>query len=59
LAYGYEIKLENLLPVKAAVTLHDQFPVARRFRRHLIKHGEVTRHRHRNGRHANTYTVRP
>jgi uncharacterized protein (TIGR02231 family) len=29
LAFGYEIKLENLLPVKANLTLHDQFPVPR------------------------------
>jgi uncharacterized protein (TIGR02231 family) len=27
--FGYEIKLENLLPVKASLTLHDQFPVPR------------------------------
>jgi uncharacterized protein (TIGR02231 family) len=29
LAFGYEINLENLLPVKASLTLHDQFPVPR------------------------------
>ncbi|MBN1955682.1 MAG: mucoidy inhibitor MuiA family protein [Anaerolineae bacterium] len=29
LRYGYEIELENLLPVEAQVTLHDQFPVSR------------------------------
>ena len=29
LAFGYEIKLENLLSVKASLTLHDQYPVAR------------------------------
>jgi uncharacterized protein (TIGR02231 family) len=29
MAFGYEIKLENLLPVKASLTLHDQFPVQR------------------------------
>jgi len=29
LGFGYEIKLENLLPVKASLTLHDQFPVPR------------------------------
>jgi len=29
LVFGYEIKLENLLPVKANLTLHDQFPVPR------------------------------
>ncbi|MGE5222154.1 MAG: mucoidy inhibitor MuiA family protein [Omnitrophica WOR_2 bacterium] len=27
--YGYEIKLENLLPVPATVVLHDQIPVGR------------------------------
>ena len=27
--YAYEIRLENLLPVQAALTLHDQIPVAR------------------------------
>jgi uncharacterized protein (TIGR02231 family) len=27
--FGYEIKLENLLPVKTNLTLHDQFPVPR------------------------------
>jgi uncharacterized protein (TIGR02231 family) len=27
--FGYEIKLENLLPNKASLTLHDQFPVPR------------------------------
>ncbi len=29
LVYGYEIKLKNLLPVEASVTLHDQVPVPR------------------------------
>ena len=29
LRYGYEITLENLLPVEAKVTLHDQIPVPR------------------------------
>jgi uncharacterized protein (TIGR02231 family) len=29
LAYGYEIKLENLLPITANLTLHDQIPVPR------------------------------
>ena len=29
MAFGYEITLENLLPVKASLTLHDQFPVQR------------------------------
>ena len=29
LRYGYEIELENLLPVEAKVTLHDQIPVPR------------------------------
>jgi uncharacterized protein (TIGR02231 family) len=29
IAYGYEIKLENLLPVAARLSLHDQFPVSR------------------------------
>jgi uncharacterized protein (TIGR02231 family) len=29
LAFAYEIKLENLLPVKASLTLHDQIPVSR------------------------------
>jgi uncharacterized protein (TIGR02231 family) len=29
LRYGYEIRLENLLPFEAKVTLHDQFPVSR------------------------------
>ena len=29
LVFGYEIKLENLLPVKASLTLHDQYPVPR------------------------------
>lgn len=27
--YGYEIELENLLPIQAKITLHDQIPVAR------------------------------
>ena len=29
LVIGYEIKLENLLPFAASLTLHDQFPVSR------------------------------
>lgn len=29
LVVGYEIKLENLLPFAASLTLHDQFPVSR------------------------------
>ena len=29
LVYGYEIKLENLLPFSARLTIHDQFPVSR------------------------------
>ena len=29
LRYGYEIRLENLLPTEARVTLHDQIPVPR------------------------------
>jgi hypothetical protein len=29
MAFAYEIRLENLLPVKANLTLHDQFPVQR------------------------------
>jgi uncharacterized protein (TIGR02231 family) len=29
LHYGYEVVLENLLPVEAQVSLHDQFPVSR------------------------------
>jgi len=29
LRYGYEITLENLLPVEASITLHDQLPVPR------------------------------
>jgi len=29
LVYGYEIRVENLLPVKAGLQLHDQIPVAR------------------------------
>lgn len=29
LRYGYEIRLENLLPTEAQVTLHDQIPVPR------------------------------
>ncbi|HIP96160.1 MAG TPA: mucoidy inhibitor MuiA family protein [Anaerolineae bacterium] len=29
LRYGYEITLENLLPVEAKITLHDQIPVPR------------------------------
>ena len=29
LVYAYEIELENLLPVPAKITLHDQIPVAR------------------------------
>ncbi len=29
LRYGYEITLENLLPVEAKITLHDQLPVPR------------------------------
>ena len=29
IVYGYEIKVENLLPIQARVTLHDQLPVSR------------------------------
>jgi uncharacterized protein (TIGR02231 family) len=29
LVYGYEIRVENLLPIKAELKLHDQIPVAR------------------------------
>ena len=29
LEYGYEIKLENLLPLKAKIILHDQIPISR------------------------------
>jgi uncharacterized protein (TIGR02231 family) len=29
LVFGYEIKVENLLPAPASLTLHDQFPVPR------------------------------
>ncbi len=29
LVFGYEIKVENLLPTQASLTLHDQFPVPR------------------------------
>ena len=29
MVFGYEITLENLLPVNASLTLHDQFPVQR------------------------------
>jgi uncharacterized protein (TIGR02231 family) len=29
MAFGYEIELQNLLPIKISLTLHDQFPVTR------------------------------